>query len=53
MLHPQTNTLLTIEAPDESMPHNFTPLIINGITDVLIFIPPALPHAATIPVGFV
>ena len=35
------------------MPQSLTPLIINGITLVLIFIPPALPQAATIPPGFV
>jgi hypothetical protein len=50
---PHTNSLLFMEEPDESMPHNLTPLIIKGITFVLIFIPPAFPHAATIPPGFV
>ena len=38
---------------DESIPQSFTPLIIKGITVVLILIPPALPQAATIPPGFV
>ena len=46
------NSLLLIEAPDESIPHNFTPLIIKGITVVFIFIPPAFPQDATIPFGF-
>ena len=47
------NSLLLIDAPDESIPHNFTPLIMKGITVVFIFIPPAFPQDATIPFGFV
>ena len=49
----QTNSRRFREAPEESIPQSFTPLIIKGITVVLILIPPALPHAATIPPGFV
>ena len=49
----QINSLLLIDEPDESIHHNFTPLIIKGITVVFIFIPPAFPQAATIPPGFV
>ena len=45
------NSLLLIEAPEESFPHNFTPLMMKGITDVFILIPPAFPQAATIPLG--
>ena len=38
-----------MDAPEESIPHSLTPLIIKGITVVFIFIPPAFPQAATIP----
>ena len=49
----QINSLLFKEDPDESIPQSFTPLMMKGITLVFIFIPPALPQAATIPPGLV
>ena len=47
------NSLLFLLNITESIPHNFTPRIIKGITVVLSFIFAAFPHAATIPLCLV
>ena len=45
---PQINSFLFLLIATESIPHNFTPLKIKGITEVFSLFPLALPQAATI-----